>query len=338
MPRIAIQTPLYRSSQYLPMLLKSLKAQTFTDWIFYACENSGDAAEQAKAKQLLEESGVPHVFLVSGRNLGFADGHNFLMKQHEAEFILLLNEDAYLDADHLALCVKRFESDANCAAVAGAVYRWSAPVDQPEVLSDDTFIDTLALKYNCLAHVVDLYAGATKREAAAFLKEAKTVWGVSGAVSMFRRSHIESASPERLMFYPGFFMYKEDVDLAIRLRRKGFTTWFDPAIVSFHRRSIKALKGIRARIEDERKRPAHLRQAMYRNQWWVYANHASWALGLTDLARSLVHEVVHSVFVLWVSPAVFFGAWKEIRQGWSAACQRRRALVRLGLSHKRLLV
>ncbi len=338
MSRIAIQTPLYHSSQHLPMLLKSLKAQTFTDWIFYACENSGDAAEQAKVKQLLEDSGVPHVFLVSGRNLGFADGHNLLMQQHEVEFILLLNEDAYLDADHLALCVKRFESDVNCAAVAGAVYCWSAPVDQAEVLTDDTCIDTFAMEYNCLAHAVDLYAGVTKREAVEFLKEAKTVWGVSGAVAMFRRSHVGAVSPERLMFYPGFFMYKEDVDLAIRLRRKGFTTWFDPAIVSFHRRSIKTIKGICARIEDERKRPAHLRQAMYRNQWWVYANHASWALGLTDIVRSFVHEIAHSIFVFLVSPTVFFGAWKEIRQGWSAACERRRALMRLGLPHRRLLI
>lgn len=337
MPRIAIQTPLYRSSQYLPMLLKSLRAQTFTDWVFYACENSGDVNEQTKVKDLLAESGLPHEFFINERNLGFADGHNFLLQKHRADFILLLNEDAYLDPEHLARCVQRFEADAHCAAVAGAVYRWTAPVDQEEVLTDETFVDTLALRYNCLAHVVDIGAGAPKGEMSDFLDAAKVVWGVSGAVSMFRRVHVEAASPERLMFYPGFFMYKEDVDLAIRLFRKGYTTWFDPSIVSFHRRSIKAPSGIKARIEDERKRPAHLRQAMYRNQWWIYANHFSWSLGFSDIIRSIIHECIHSVFVFVVSPSVFFGAWKEICRGWSLACQRRSALERLGLLHKRLL-
>jgi GT2 family glycosyltransferase len=140
------------------------------------------------------------------------------------------------------------------------------------------------------------------------------------------------------MFYPGFFMYKEDVDLAIRLLRKGYATWFDPDIISFHRRSIKAMKGIMARIEDERKRPAHLRQAMYRNQWWIYANHFSWSLGLSDIARSLIHELVHSAFVFVVSPTVFFGAWKEIFADWSSAWKRRAALKYLGLKHIQLLV
>ena len=338
MPRIAIQTPLYRSSQYLPMLLKGLKEQAFLDWTFYAVENSGDVNEQARVKALLEQSGIAYEFFVSETNLGFADGHNFLMQKHTAEFILLLNEDAYLGAEHLARCVSRFEADANCAAVAGAVYRWGVPVNQAEILTEDTFVDTLALHYNCLAHVVDVCAGVPKRDAADFLREAKRVWGVSGAVSMFRRSYIEAASPERLMFYPHFFMYKEDVDLAIRLFRRGYTTWFDPEIVSFHRRSIKAPKGIRARIEDERKRPAHLRRAMYRNQWRIYVSHLSFALGARDLVRSLVHECVHSVFVFVVSPTVFFGAWKEIFADWSSAWKRRAALEYLGLKHIQLLV
>jgi GT2 family glycosyltransferase len=141
MPRIAIQTPLYRSSQYLPMLLKSLKEQTFLDWTFYAVENSGDVNEQARVKGLLEQSGIAYEFFVSEANLGFADGHNFLMQKHTAEFILLLNEDAYLGAEHLARCVSRFEADANCAAVAGAVYRWGAPVNQAEILTEDTFVE-----------------------------------------------------------------------------------------------------------------------------------------------------------------------------------------------------
>lgn len=338
MPRIAIQTPLYRSAQYLPMLLKSLKAQTYTNWKFYACENSGDLTERAKVKELLEASGIPYYVEESLTNLGFAGGHNALMQQHQDEFILLLNEDAYLDPGHLEVCLARFEADAKCAAVAGLVYRWSAPVDQEEAVSDTTLLDTTALIYRCLAHVIDRDAGRSWGEVKALLKEPHTVFGVSGAVSMFRRSHIESVAPDRLMFDPSFFMYREDVDLALRLYRKGYTSWFDPAVVSFHRRSFKTFTSLWERVKDERSRPASLRIASYRNLWWLMTYHASWSLGIKDIVSSLMQVLALSLLTVCASPSVFVQAVKEAYKGMSRAFQRRHDLERLGLPHVSFLV
>lgn len=319
------------------MLLKSLKAQTITDWVYYCCENSGDEEERKKVAQILAESGVPCVFSESATNIGFAGGHNALMQKHDAEYILLLNEDAYLAPDHLEKSLARFERDPQAGAVAGIVYRWTAPVDQEEIVGPGTFIDTLALKYRCLANVVDLCAGLTQAEAAAELVTARQVMGVSGAVCLVKRSAVEAASPEKLLFDPTFFMYKEDVDLAIRLHRKGFHAWFDPEILSFHRRSIKAPKGIYARILDERKRPAHLREVMLRNQFKLYAYHLSFKLGAYDLFRSFVHEMVHLLFVFLSSPRVFFQGIVSVIRAWPEAWHRRRALKELGLEHHPLI-
>ncbi len=337
MPKIAIQTPFYRSSAYLPMLLKSLKAQTVTDWVYYCCENSGDEEERKKVAKILHESGVPCVFSESATNLGFAGGHNALMQKHDAEYILLLNEDAYLAPDHLEKCLKRFELDPQAGAVAGIVYRWTAPVDQEEVVGPETFIDTIALNYRCLANVVDLYAGLQRKDVSGQLEQARRVVGVSGAVCLIKRSAAEAVSPEKLLFDPTFFMYKEDVDLAIRLHRKGFHAWFDPSILSFHRRSIKAPKGIYARILDERKRPAHLREAMFRNQWKLYAYHWSLNLGVRDVVRSVIHEAVHLVFIFVSSPSVFIRGMHSIIQAWLAAWRRRKDLEKLGLEHHPLI-
>lgn len=338
MPTIAIQTPLYRSSIYLPILVQSLKAQTHADWVFYACENSGDAEERRKVYDFLAKSGIPHHLSESEVNLGFADGHNALLAMHDHEFVLLLNEDAYLDPHHLERCLDRFSKDPACASLTGIVYRWTAPPDQMEPLNDRTLIDTVALEYRCLSHVIDVGAGRTRGEMLPLLSDARRVWGVSGAVSMFRRSLFSQADPNGELFYPGFFMYKEDVDLAIRLRRKGYSAWFDPSIVSYHRRSVKAVSGIGERIREERKRPVHLRVAMYRNQWRIYINHLSWGLGVGDLARSVVHECIHGLFVFLVSPSVFFSAWKQILLGWGACVRRSRALRSLGLHDTRLRI
>lgn len=333
MPKIAIQTPFYRSSAYLPMLLKNLKAQTVKDWAYYCCENSGDEEERRKVAAIIQESGLPVVLSESATNLGFAGGHNALMQKHDAEYILLLNEDAYLTPDHLEKCLQRFGQDPEAGAVVGIVYRWTAPVDQEETISPETFIDTIELDYRCLANVVDRAAGKQRKEVETLLQEPRRVTGVSGAVCMIKRSAAEAVSPEKLLFDPTFFMYREDVDLALRLHRKGFHAWFDPSILSFHRRSIKAPKGIYARILDERKRPAHLREAMFRNQWKLYAYHGSLKLGAYDVMRSLLHEFVHLIFIFVSSPLVFLRGALSIIRAWPAAWRRRSALKQLGLEH-----
>ncbi len=335
MSLIAIQTPFYRSSTYLPKLLESLKAQTVTDWVFYCCDHSEDEAEHARVLHLLQTSGVSHVFVETSGNLGFAGGHNLLMRQHQAEYILLLNEDAYLAPDHLERCLERFAADPQAAAVGGIVYRWTGPVDQSEFVGPETRIDTIGLEYRCLANVVDRCAGRMRQAVGAELIEAKQVLGVSGAICLIKRSAAEAASPEGLLFDPTFFMYKEDVDLALRLARKGFHAWFDPAVISFHRRGIKAPAGIWARILDERRRPKYLREAMLRNQWKLYFYHASFALGLKDLLRSAVHELIHLVFIFVSSPVVFVrGSWSIIRS-LPEAWRRRTALHELGLTDRR---
>ncbi|MBP9762214.1 glycosyltransferase family 2 protein [Patescibacteria group bacterium] len=338
MSKIAIQTPLYRSSACLPVLVKSLLAQTHQDWIFYCCENSGDADERAKVADILKTSGIPYVFTESKENLGFAGGHNTLMQQHDAEYILLLNEDAYLAPDHLEKCLQRFALDPEAAAVAGIVYRWTVSADQEErQITDQTMIDTIALEYRCLANVVDACAGQTRKEAGGKLEAARQVMGVSGAICMIRRSLTDRVSPEKLLFDPTFFMYKEDVDLALRLKRKGFHAWFDPAIVSFHRRGVKAPKGIWARIQDERRRPAHLRETMLCNQFKIYAYHLSFRLGVYDLLRSMLHETAHLIFVFISSPLVFVRGMVASLRAWPKAWKRRRILESMGLTHTRFI-
>ena len=337
MPRVAIQTALYKSSKYLPVLLQSLKEQTEQDFVLYACENSCDREEAARAQQLLEASGIQHHLLINKDNLGFAGGHNALFRLHEAPYVMILNDDAYLEPTHLAASLARFAADPRCASVAGVVYRWTADPSQRQVLEGTTLIDTMGLRYRCLANVVDVNVGKMRQEIEKDLVQAREIFGVSGAICLYDREKALSVSPDQLLFDPLFFMYKEDVDLAIRLRRKGYTAWFDPAIVSFHRRSIKVeSNGLLGRLREERKRPAHLRRAMYRNQFRLYVYHWSWKLGLRDIVKTKIHACLYAGSVFAASPRVFFGAWGEILQDLPRAFRYRRALQKMGLKKCRL--
>ncbi len=337
MPRVAIQSALYKSYRDLPMVLASLKAQTFTDWGLYLYENSCDPLEVAKEQEVLTASGIPYQWIVSDVNTGFT-AHNHLLALHDAEFILVLNDDAYLAPDCIEKLVHRAEMDPMCGAVTGVVYRWTVASDQQQPFGDDTVVDTAGLEYHSLANVVDIDAGRRRASCASDLQDAKKLFGVSGAVALYRRAAFMDVSPEGLLYDPSFFMYKEDVDVAIRMLRKGYTAWFEPQALAFHRRAIKEeSRGYINRIREERKRPAHLRRMMYRNQWMIYFYHCSWKLGFGDLASTFIHEMGRGVLVFVASPAVFFSAWYKILQDIPKALTRRATLRAMGLRNTSIL-
>ncbi|MFZ2804207.1 MAG: glycosyltransferase [Patescibacteria group bacterium] len=337
MERVAVQVILYKGSKYLPMLLRSLREQTTTDWKLYVCENTVDPAEAASAQRLLEESGIAHHLYIAPENLGFAGGHNALYRLHDAEFMLALNQDAYLEPEYIEACIKRFDAGLACASVSGLIYRWTVDPSVREALTDVTPIDTAGLEYHCLADIVDRFAGVARGAVKDRIAHAQEVFGVSGAIAMYRRSSVIVTLPEQLPFDPSFFMYKEDVDLAIRLRRKGFTAWFEPAAIAFHERGLKASgSGLMDRIREERERPERLRIMSYRNQWMVYVYHWSFALGFGDIAHTKLHEIRRGMLVLLASPIVFFSAWWKIVTSLPAAFKRRAEFRRLGLRNIKL--
>lgn len=280
--KLAVQIVLYKSGDKLPPLLESLKSQTFRDFEVFTHDNS----EQ---------------------NLGFAGGHDVLFRQHEAPFVMLLNDDAKLDPHYLEVAVKAIELDEKIASVTGLVFR-----------EDGKTVDTTGLEYHCLARIADRQT----------VPAAGEVFGVSGAIGLYRRSAIEACGG---LFDPAWFMYKEDVDLAIRLRRAGFKAWFVPEAIAWHARGLKP-------GDAQRRRPAILRQFSYMNQHHLYTLHAAWSLGFDDFFMSLVHEIARTILVFLTSPVVWLRAVLSLAKTLPRMWKRRKELEKLGLPHIRMRI
>lgn len=294
--KIAVQLVPYFSSADLPGLLESLKRQTFADWELYVYENSCDRVEAGRVQTLLEANGIPFHLFVSGKNTGFDGGHQAMYAMHDAPFILLLNPDATLEPDYLQAVMRRMESDAHIGSVTGLVYRSE---EQGEHL-----IDTAGLEYRCLGQIVDRFAGQSTSEL-----QATPVFGVSGAIGLYRREAVDAAGE---LFDPSWFMYKEDADLAIRLRRAGYTAWFEPEAIAYHRRGLKENEsGWLARLRSERDRSPILRRHSYANQWRIYRRY--WGMiGWSDRLRTIAVEFMRSALTFVASPRVFLDAWRMI--------------------------
>jgi GT2 family glycosyltransferase len=280
--------------------------------------NSADTIDDLKASLAAQTFRDFEVFYRDNsveENIGFAGGHTLLYRQHRAPFVMLLNDDAKLEPHYLEHAIHRIESDERIASVTGLVYRW-----------DGKTIDTSGLEYRCLARVVDRQTKAESGE----------VFGVSGAVGLYRRSAIEKAGG---LFDPIWFMYKEDVDLAIRLKRAGFIAWFEPLAIAWHKRGIKEEgSGFIARVIAERKRPALLRRHAYINQHHLYTLHAAASLGFPDFWKSLMHELARTFLVFITSPIVWVSAVFSLAKSFPRMWKRRKELEKLGLPHNRMLV
>jgi GT2 family glycosyltransferase len=143
-------------------------------------------------------------------------------------------------------------------------------------------------------------------------------------------------SPDATLYDPSFFMYKEDVDLDLRLRRGGWKTWRASEAVVFHARSIAGNPSVTfSRLAQERARPPLLRRWSYRNTHHLYIYHVSFAMGAKDLFFGFLFELARSAGVFVASPSVWFGAMSDILRGFPAAYRRRKRMEAMGLKHIR---
>lgn len=224
----------YRSAALASRAVASiLGSGSLGDLAVTVVDNSEDKAEAARLLQGLPE-GVR--LLVSPGNLGFGRACNLACERDPADLILLLNPDAEL----LPGCLHRLEETLltreDYGAVSPRVY-WDAaggfslPSSYPlDLLEWQTFFSGWGfgervngwLGRYWRAHSVRLLkAGAPRR-----------VKNLSGAVVLVKSEATRRAGG---LFDPRFFLYYEDTDLFLRLRKKGFRLLVDPRAGAVHR-------------------------------------------------------------------------------------------------------
>lgn len=335
--KVAIQVLLYHSSKHLEPLLESLKAQTFRDFEIFFQENSVDAAEAARCHDLIAASGLQSTFTISNKNTGFT-AHNDLFAQSNAPLVFVLNDDTLLAPECLAELVKVMESDPMIASVTPLIFRVERGTKRAPSITDDLLVDTAGHEYRLLSDIRDLGSGQEWGKVKSEFGTSSSVFGVSGTAALYRRSAVLSVSPDATLYDPTFFMYKEDVDLDLRLRRGGFKAWRAAEAIVFHARTIGGKPSMSlSRLALERSRPARLRRWSYRNQHHIYTYHWSLKIGAKDLVVGFLFEFTRSLGVFVASPLVWFGAVADLARDLPAAYRRRKKMEAMGLKYARFI-
>lgn len=263
--------------------LRSLDLQTGIDLSVVVVDNASDPSERAR---LAREA--PRVRVVAfSRNLGFAGAANEGIARTRAPFVLLLNNDAVLSPDYVAVLAARLALDARLAAVQGLVSK-----------TDGRRVDTAGIAWTERGEAVPALAGA---DASLSTAEAFEVAGVSATAALYRREALESVGVHGSVFDHAFFAYYEDVDLSLRLARAGWRFACDPRAAARHEGSLTG-------------RRTPWRRALWtaRNRWRTLWRNFEPDLLRRHLLRLLAADLAHARRLGWRGPALLLLVWPAL--------------------------
>lgn len=249
MTKLVVSLVTYNSTQYLPDCLTSLANQTFRNFELYCRDNnsSDGSAEVVRAA-------YPFAHVVqSPTNDGFARGHNTTFRETDSEYLCILNHDLILDFNYFQECVAFLDAHPHVASVSGLLAR----MHPLTVKGKSDRIDSSGIVLKKTGRVVNLYAG----KPLSLVSEPLRVLGVAATAAIYRRTALEDIAIDGEIFDEDFFMYKEDVDLALRLKLRGWESYTLPHARARHVRSTDPRMLVRS--------SPLINRLSYRNHWFV---------------------------------------------------------------------
>ena len=210
----------------------------------------------------------PHVQLIKAANIGFSRANNlgYQVCLSSIEYVLFLNPDAFVTPQTLARAVEIMEREPQAGCLTGRLLGYDITKDQPACLLDSTgiFRTWYGRWYDRSQGEVD-HGQFGQKEA---------IPAACGAFMFCRRAALaDAALVDDTIFDPAFFMYKEDIELSLRLRATGWRILYDPSVVLYHCRGWK---------RQRQAMPFAQRQMAAANEVLLYRRHPSpyilWAL------------------------------------------------------------
>lgn len=263
--------------------LESLRKQTFRDFIVLFVDN----ASEDGSVQYIHEYFPTVSILKNTRNVGFARAHNQAMRIQPAPFVLVMNPDIILQPTYLETLLTDAEAHPRSGSFGGKLLRFQLPAGElSEAIYSDT-LDSAGLRGFPSRRVID--RGSGEHDTGQY-DRSESVFGISGALALYRRTALEDVRLVHEFFDEDFFLYKEDVDLSWRLQLRGWEAHYVPAAVAYHHREAQ-----RATNDSPRSIVQNRRRKQQRINYYSYKNHLH-TLVKNESLRTIVR---HLVSITW---------------------------------------
>lgn len=271
-----------------------------------------DNADDAELAAFLQKE-HPQMELLRdpGGNIGYGPGHNALLK-HAGDLpplVMVLTSDVFIDPVQVKAMVEAMEADESLVQAGAKVHFW----DLAQGVRSST-IDSLGIMAQKRHHFYDLGQGEVDR--GQYDGALGKVFGVSGAIFMIRSSVFPALhGGTDQLFDERMWMYKEDIDLAYRLRWLGAKIQIFPQVWAWHARTLANREGgasvVGLQASDANKAD-YGRLHSYKNHILLLKNNVAWGLGFGVWRRILFYEFLKGAYLLFRHPAVFFAGLKTL--------------------------
>jgi len=236
----------------------------------------------------------------SDLNLGFAKAHNRNIFEAQGDFVCLLNQDVELGRAYLAAASEALRARPDVAAVQGRLRRLGPDGRRTNIL------DSTGLVVFRNRQVVSRAQGQPDGPAH---QVPGPVWGADGPAPVYRRAALLSAREPSSsggweVLDEDFFMYKEDVDLAWRLRNLGWGAWYVPGAIAWHARGTRGRPGrsVLALMRADRTIPRSIKAISWRNHRLMQVKNESLSAYASAFPWILKRELMSLVFMALVDP------------------------------------
>jgi GT2 family glycosyltransferase len=303
----------WNGEKYLPMFLNSLLEQTFENWELLVLDN----ASADKSVSLVSEYYPPAKIIKQKNNIGFAKANNLLIKWSKSDYVLVVNQDVVLAKNYLEVLVNFMAKHPKAGSVGSKLYYWDY---DSNIMSD--IIDSFGLQIDRRRSICDFGQGQMDMP-----KDTQEVFGLSGAAVMYRRQALESIkykiqSDDYEYFDEDFFAYKEDVDLAWRLRLWAWESWLVAETKAYHHRSVAS----RESLKERNKHRGFANRLSYRNHLWLLQKNSFFKDNLRDWRFIFWYEFKKLIYLL-IFERVTLTAWSEIFKYYSRMNKKRKYIM-----------
>ncbi len=201
--------------------LESLAKVSYTSFRIVVVDNASTDGSAAAIRER-----YPAVILLrQDRNLRFAGGNNAGMRYalaHGAELVCLLNNDTTVDAEFLMHLVSRIQSDHKIGITTPKIYYH----DEPNRI---WFAGaSISMWTGTMKHI------GIREDDHGQYDESIEIDYATGCCILTRREVIEKVGG----LDESFFMYTEDADWSMRVRRAGYSVVYEPRAKVWHKLSV----------------------------------------------------------------------------------------------------
>lgn len=259
-PKVAAIVVSYNSEATIERCLQGLDAQDYPlDTIILVDSGSSDL-------NYLQAAAQKHfVQLVLSENVGFSKANNLGLTNipQDIDFVLFVNPDLFLEPDFVIKALRIFKNEPLTGMLSGKLLGYDMEQDKPSGR-----IDSTGILRKWYGRWYDRGQGEPDNRQ---YEHPESMPALCGALLFCRNAAFKSlAGP---VFDPDFFLYKEDIELGLRMRKSGWKLLYHPGLTGYHCRGWQNERGLM---------PYELRLMAAKSEILLYKKHPSpyvlWAL------------------------------------------------------------